>query len=125
MGNENEIIEVTGKDMIELARRNGALEESIRRNAQLIDENTKKAEELEKKIVKLNVEYDNLKSQVTELDGTVHKGTQSAKPLTQQVAVMTNDFANMKKTLYFIATMSVTAAIQLVITVFQFFANRG
>lgn len=120
-----EVAKITGHDLLYLVHKNGALEESIARNARMIEDNTKKAEELERKVIKLNLEYDTLTKQVEELDGTVHKGTQTAQPLTQQVAVMKTEFASMKKLLYFIATMSATAIIQLILTIIQFVARKG
>lgn len=121
----DDIVSISGKDLIDLARKNGSLEESIRRNSLLIDENTRKAEELEKRIIALNIEYESLNRQVTELDGTVHKGTASSQPLTQQVAVMKTEFISMKRILAFIATMSVTGAIQLAITIIGIFTKKG
>lgn len=122
---EAEVARITGHDLLFLVHKNGALEESIARNAKSIDENTKKAEELERKIIRLNLEYDTLTKQVEELDGTVHKGTQTAQPLTQQVAVMKSEFTSMKKILYFIATMSATAVIQLILTIVEFVGRKG
>lgn len=120
-----EVAKITGHDLLYLVHKNGALEESIARNAKMIEENTKKAEELERKVIKLNLEYDTLTKQVEELDGTVHKGTQTSQPLTQQVAVMKTEFVSMKKLLYFIATMSTTAIIQLILSIIQFVAKKG
>lgn len=117
--------EISGKDLLELARKNGALEESIRRNTALIEENTKKAYELEQRVARLSVEYDNLEKQVETLDGTVHKGTQTSQPLTQQVAVMRSEFTSMRKLLWFIASMSATAVVQLILTLLEFFIKRG
>lgn len=122
---DEEVTKITGHDLLYLVHKNGALEESIARNARMIEENTKKAEELERKVIKLNLEYDTLTKQVAELDGTVHKGTQTAQPLTQQVAVMKSEFSSMKKILYFIASMSATAAIQLILTIVEFIAKKG
>ena len=42
-----EVIELPGARLLELAKQNGVLEESIRRNQKQIDENTRKAQELE------------------------------------------------------------------------------
>lgn len=116
-----EIIEVPGAKLIELAKQNGALEESIRRNTKLIEENTRKANELENKIVELNMEYKQLEQQVDTLDGTVHKGTQTAKPLTTQVTEIRTEFDSMKKLLYYIAITTTGALVELVLTISKYF----
>lgn len=120
-----EVIELPGARLLELAKQNGVLEESIRRNQKQIDENTRKAQELEKKIAELDLEYHQLQRQVDDLDGMVHKGTQTAKPLTTQVTEIRTEFDAQKKLLQFIAVTSTGALIELIFTLVRFFTKGG
>jgi len=121
----DEVIELPGTKLIELARQNGMLEESIRRNQKQIDENTRKAQELEKKIAELDVEYHQLQKNIEDLDGMVHKGTQTSKPLTTQVTEIRTEFDAQKKLLYYIAITTTGALVQLLISILKYFTKGG